>query len=129
MQLRDITFSAAVGSYTFSDTTATRSQKSSTVKRVENCPPALSDLMTAAFYIFVDTSVSAFRGRRREWINARERQEVKMMKKLLLATESAQYENRAAKIENDLNLLKWRVGTNVAIALIVLTFALRGHGA
>jgi len=52
-----------------------------------------------------------------------------MMKKLLLATESAQYENRAAKIENDLNLLKWRVGTNVAIALIVLTFALRGHGA
>jgi hypothetical protein len=45
--------------------------------------------MTTAFYIFVDTSASAFRGRRREWINARERQEVKPMKNLFLTGAAA----------------------------------------
>lgn len=43
------------------------------------------------------------------------------------ATEGAQYENRASKIESDLSLLKWMVGTNVAITLVVLAFVLRGH--
>jgi hypothetical protein len=43
------------------------------------------------------------------------------------AVEGAQYENRAAKIETDLALLKWMVGSNIAITLIVLTFVLRGH--
>ena len=66
------------------DTKATRSQKSSTVKKVENCLPALSGLMATAFYIFVDTNASAFRGRKREWINARERQEIETMKNLFL---------------------------------------------
>lgn len=32
-----------------------------------------------------------------------------------------------AKIESDLGLLKWMVGTNVAITLVVLAFVLRGH--
>jgi hypothetical protein len=41
------------------------------------------------------------------------------------AVEGAQYENRAAKIETDLALLKWMVGSNVAITLIVLAFVLR----
>jgi len=43
------------------------------------------------------------------------------------AVESAQYENRASRIESDLSLLKWMVGSNVAITLIVLAFMLRGH--
>ena len=43
------------------------------------------------------------------------------------ATEGAQYENRANKIESDLGLLNWMVGTNVAITLVVLAFVLRGH--
>lgn len=43
------------------------------------------------------------------------------------ATEGAQYENRAAKIESDLSVLKWMVGSNVAITLVVLAFVLRGH--
>jgi hypothetical protein len=43
------------------------------------------------------------------------------------ATEGAQYENRAAKIESDLGLLKWMVGTNVGITLAVLAIILRGH--
>jgi len=43
------------------------------------------------------------------------------------AVEGAQYESRAAKIEADLSLLKWMVGTNVAITLVVLAFVLRGH--
>jgi hypothetical protein len=30
------------------------------------------------------------------------------------------------KIETDLSLLKWMVGTNVAITLVVLAFVLRG---
>jgi hypothetical protein len=37
-------------------------------------------------------------------------------------------ENRAAKIGSDLTLLKWMVGSNVAITLVVLAFVLRGHG-
>jgi hypothetical protein len=37
-------------------------------------------------------------------------------------------ENRAAKIESDLALLKWMVGSNVALTLVVLAFVLRGHG-
>jgi hypothetical protein len=44
------------------------------------------------------------------------------------AVEGAQYENRAAKIESDLALLKWMVASNVAITLVVLAFVLRGHG-
>lgn len=43
------------------------------------------------------------------------------------ATEGAQYENRASKIESDLNLLKWMVGSNFAVTLVVLAFVLRGH--
>ena len=41
------------------------------------------------------------------------------------AVEGAQYEQRAAKIESDLALLKWMVGSNVAVTLIVLAFVLR----
>jgi hypothetical protein len=44
------------------------------------------------------------------------------------ATEGTQYENRAAKIETNLTLLKWMVGTNVAITLVVLAFVLRVGG-
>jgi hypothetical protein len=46
------------------------------------------------------------------------------------AEEVAQYEGRAAKIESDLSLLKWMVGSNVALTLVVLAFVLRGfsHG-
>jgi hypothetical protein len=43
------------------------------------------------------------------------------------AVEGAQYENRAVKIEGDLTLLKWMVGSNVGITLVVLAFVLRGH--
>ena len=43
------------------------------------------------------------------------------------AVEGAQYETRATKIEGDLMLLKWMVGSNVAITLVVLAFVLRGH--
>ena len=39
-----------------------------------------------------------------------------------------QYENHATKIESDLALLKWMIGSNVAITLVVLAFVLRGHG-
>lgn len=43
------------------------------------------------------------------------------------AEEGAQYEGRAAKIESDLGILKWMVGSNVAITLVILAFVLRGH--
>lgn len=43
------------------------------------------------------------------------------------AIEGAEYENRAAKIESDLTLLKWMTGSHIAITLIVLAFVLRGH--
>ena len=36
------------------------------------------------------------------------------------AEEAAAYENRLAKIETDLTVLKWMVGTNLALTLIVL---------
>jgi phage shock protein A len=36
------------------------------------------------------------------------------------AEEAAGYENRAAKIETDLTLLKWMVATNIAISVAVL---------
>ena len=36
-------------------------------------------------------------------------------------------ENRAAKIESDLTLLKWMVGSNAGLTLVVLAFLLRGH--
>jgi hypothetical protein len=32
-----------------------------------------------------------------------------------------------SKIESDLNLLKWMVGSNFAVTLVVLAFVLRGH--
>lgn len=37
----------------------------------------------------------------------------------------ASYENRFAKIESDLLLLKWMVGTNVVLTMSVLAFLLR----
>jgi len=43
------------------------------------------------------------------------------------AKEGANFENRAAKIESDLNLLKWMVGSNFAVTLVVLAFVLRGQ--
>lgn len=36
------------------------------------------------------------------------------------AEEVAAYEDRIGRIERDLNLLKWMVGTNVALTLAVL---------
>jgi hypothetical protein len=36
------------------------------------------------------------------------------------AEEAAGYENRLAKIENDLAVLRWMVGTNVVLTLLVL---------
>jgi hypothetical protein len=35
------------------------------------------------------------------------------------AANAAGYENRLAKVEDDLTLLKWMVATNVALALLV----------
>jgi hypothetical protein len=36
------------------------------------------------------------------------------------AEEAAGYENRAAKIETDLTLLKWIAGTNLAMTIAIL---------
>jgi hypothetical protein len=36
------------------------------------------------------------------------------------AEEVAGYENRLAKLEADLTLLKWMVGANIALSLIIL---------
>jgi hypothetical protein len=36
------------------------------------------------------------------------------------AEEAAAYENRAAKIETDLTLLKWIAGTNLAMTIAIL---------
>ena len=36
------------------------------------------------------------------------------------AEEAAGYENRLAKVEGDLALLKWMVATNIALTLLVL---------
>ncbi len=36
------------------------------------------------------------------------------------AEEGAGYKNRIAKVEGDLGTLKWMVGTNIALTLIVL---------
>lgn len=37
----------------------------------------------------------------------------------------AAYENRFAKIDSDLNILKWMVGFNLAMTTSLLAFALR----
>jgi hypothetical protein len=42
------------------------------------------------------------------------------------AVEAAEFDARIAKIDGDLMLLKWMVGSNVAITLVVLAFVLRG---
>jgi hypothetical protein len=42
------------------------------------------------------------------------------------AEEAAAYENRVAKIETDLTVLKWMVGTNLALTLGVLGKVLHG---
>ena len=39
----------------------------------------------------------------------------------LAAEEVAQYEQRLATIERDLTLLKWMVGTNIALTLLTLS--------
>jgi hypothetical protein len=42
------------------------------------------------------------------------------------AEEAAAYENRLAKIETDLTVLKWMVGTNVVLTLGILGKLLHG---
>jgi len=44
------------------------------------------------------------------------------------AEEVAGFETRINKIEGDLNLLKWMVGTNVALTIAVLIRVLLSHG-
>ena len=46
------------------------------------------------------------------------------------AVEVAEFKDRIAAIQSDLALLKWMVGSNIAVTLIVLAFVLRGvaHG-
>ena len=41
------------------------------------------------------------------------------------AEEAAAYENRLARIEGDLSVLKWMVGFNIALVVGVLTLLLR----
>jgi hypothetical protein len=36
------------------------------------------------------------------------------------AAEAAEYENRFSKVESDLGVLKWMVGTNLALTVLVL---------
>ena len=46
------------------------------------------------------------------------------------AVEVAEFKDRIAAVQSDLALLKWMVGSNIAVTLIVLAFVLRGvaHG-
>jgi hypothetical protein len=45
------------------------------------------------------------------------------------AEEAAAYENRLARIEGDLSVVKWMVGFNIALVVGVLTLLLRGTAA
>jgi hypothetical protein len=44
------------------------------------------------------------------------------------AEEVANYDNRIARVEGDLTVLKWMVGTNLALTLIILSLVLRLAG-
>jgi hypothetical protein len=41
------------------------------------------------------------------------------------AEEVANYEGRLARVEADLTVIKWMVGTNIALVLVVLSIVLR----
>ena len=41
------------------------------------------------------------------------------------AEEVANYDNRIARVESDLTVVKWMIGTNIALTLVILSIVLR----